>query len=132
MAIFVNRRRFAIGAVAAATVAVVRPAGAITDSAVLSQVEGPKPAPPADDPLQKAIAKLAPPAQAEVETKYAEVLRKYGSRLNEEQKADVHRILAETQEGLEKMRAFALENGDQPATVFQIDAAPVRPAQGSK
>lgn len=132
MAIFVNRRRFAIGAIAAATVAVTRPAGAITDSAVLSQVEGPKPAPPADDPLQKAMAKLPPPAQAEVETKYAEVLRKYGSRLNEEQKADVHRILAETQEGLEKMRAFALENGDQPATVFQIDAASVRPAQGSK
>jgi hypothetical protein len=132
MAIFLNRRRFAIGAVAAATAAVVHPAEAIADSAVLSQVEGPKPAPPADDSLRKAMAKLAPRAQAEVEMKYAEVLRKYGSRLNEEQKADVHRILAETQEGLEKMRAFALENGDQPATVFQIDAAPVRPAQGSK
>ncbi len=132
MAIFLNRRRFALGAVAAATAAVVRPADALAHSGGLAQSEGPKPAPQSEDPLQKAMAKLAPPAQAEVEMKYAEVLRKYGSRLNEEQKADVHRILAETQEGLEKMRAFALENGDQPATVFQIDAAPVRPARGNK
>ncbi len=52
--------------------------------------------------------------------KVREVFRKYGSRLSEEQKTDIRRTMAETQSGLEKMRAFALQNVDQPATVFQI------------
>jgi hypothetical protein len=42
--------------------------------------------------------------------------------LSDEQKADIRRAMAETQDGLEKMRTFALENGDQPATVFKIRA----------
>ena len=51
--------------------------------------------------------------------KVASIIRKYGDRLSEEQKADIRRIMAETQEGLEKMRAFVLENGDQPADAFR-------------
>ncbi|HEV8494858.1 MAG TPA: hypothetical protein VGR76_21440, partial [Candidatus Angelobacter sp.] len=58
-------------------------------------------------------------AQAEVEMKVASIFRKYGDRLNDEQKADIRRIMAESQEGLEKMRAFKLENGDQPADAFR-------------
>ena len=51
--------------------------------------------------------------------KVASIFRKYGDRLSEEQKADIRRIMAESQEGLEKMRAFKLENGDQPADAFR-------------
>jgi hypothetical protein len=65
------------------------------------------------------MAKLSPRAQAEVEMKVSEIFRKYGDRLSNEQKADIRRIMAETQDGLEKMRAFPLENGDQPADAFR-------------
>jgi hypothetical protein len=64
------------------------------------------------------MAKLSPAAQAEVEMKVASVMRKYGDRLSAEQRTDVRKALAETQDGLEKMRAFALDNSDQPATIF--------------
>jgi hypothetical protein len=51
--------------------------------------------------------------------KVASIFRKYGERLSDEQKADIRRIMAESQEGLEKMRAFKLENSDQPADAFR-------------
>lgn len=65
------------------------------------------------------MAKLSPESQAEIEMKLGAIVRRHGSHLNDEQKADIRRILSEGQEGLEKMRAFALGNGDQPATVFK-------------
>jgi len=54
-----------------------------------------------------------------VEMKVASIFRKYGERLSDEQRADIRRIMAESQEGLEKMRAFKLENSDQPADAFR-------------
>jgi hypothetical protein len=74
------------------------------------------------------MAKLPASAQAEVEMKVASIFRKYGDRLSEEQKADIRRIMAESQEGLEKMRAFKLENGDQPADAFRAYRAEAKPA----
>jgi hypothetical protein len=73
------------------------------------------------------MAKLSAPAQAEVEMKVASIFRKYGERLSDEQKADIHRIIAESQEGLEKMRAFKLENGDQPADAFRAYRSEAKP-----
>ena len=67
-----------------------------------------------------AMAKLSPSARAEVEMKVNSILRKYGERLNDEQKTDIRKVMAETQSGLGKMRAFALENGDLPATIFRV------------
>ena len=52
--------------------------------------------------------------------KFASIMRKYGSRLNDDQQKDIRRSLAEGQDGLEKLRAFVLNNSDQPATVFQL------------
>ena len=104
----ITRRSFAIGAATAATTALI-PAASFAQSAA--------PAPAPQQP--SAMSKLSPDAQAEVEMKVNAIFRKYGSRLSDEQKADIRRIMAETQDGLEKMRAFALENGDQPATVFR-------------
>jgi len=115
-----TRRDFSLGAAAAATAVLITPVDAISATAGLSQAEGPKSSPDNENPLQKALAKLSPEAQAELEMKYAELVRKYGSRLTDEQKADAHRILAETQDSLEKMRAFALQNADQPASVFNV------------
>ena len=111
----VDRRRFTLGAAAAAAGALISPSEAL-------QQAGAKPADTEAKKIQAALAKLSPAAQAEVEAKVSSVFRKYGSRLNEEQKADIRRILAETQEGLEKLRAFPLDNGDQPITVFKVQS----------
>jgi hypothetical protein len=119
-----ERRTFALAAAAAATAAVLNPADTL---AGLSHPGSPNEqqtkavvAPSLDQRAQSAMEKLSPTAKAEVEMKFSAILRKYGSRLDEDQKKDILRQLAEGQEGLEKMRAFALGNGDQPATVFQL------------
>jgi hypothetical protein len=64
--------------------------------------------------------KLSPGARSEVEAKVKEIFRRYGSRLTEAQKGDIGKVMAETQDGLERMRSFVLTNGDQPATVFKL------------
>jgi hypothetical protein len=119
----INRRRFTIAAAAAATTAILRP------DQVLGRSQAPATAPAQSQPptpgsleqqAQAALAKLSPHARAEVETKVAEIFRKYGDKLSAEQKADIRKVMAESQEGLEKMRDFVLLNSDQPATVFQI------------
>jgi enoyl-CoA hydratase/carnithine racemase len=117
-----GRRRFTLGAAVAATTALILPADALP-AGVVSQTAGPASPPPValtplEQQAQTAMAKLSPRAQAEVEMKVSEIFRKYGDKLSAEQKTDIRKVMAETQDGLEKMRAFALDNGDQPATVF--------------
>lgn len=104
----ISRRKFAVGAAVAAT-AVLLPEGQVrAESSGLAQSQS------------DAAAKLSPGARAEVDSKVKEIFRRYGSRLSDEQKADVRKVMADTQDGLEKMRAFALSNDDQPALVFEI------------
>ena len=116
-----GRRQFALGAAAAATTALIPKGNAL---AIDTLAQAPAPNPPVeaqslDQKTRAAMAKLSASAQAEVEMKVASIFRKYGDRLSDEQKADIRRIMAESQEGLEKMRAFKLENGDQPADAFR-------------
>ena len=109
----IGRREFALGAAAIATTALIHPTEALAQAGPQQAVT------PLDQKAQEALAKLTPQARAEVEMKVNNIFRKYGDRLSAEQKADIRRAMAEGQDGLEKMRAFALDNGDQPATVFQ-------------
>jgi hypothetical protein len=105
-----DRRQFTVGAAAAVTTALLHPGEALAqESGSVAEL---------DKKTREAMAKLSPAARAEVEMKVGNIFRKYGERLSEEQKADIRRIMAESQDGLEKMRAFALENGDQPADAF--------------
>lgn len=124
-----ERRRFTLAAAAAATTAVINPADAlagISQAAAAPPASSgapqtnPAPSPALNQQAQAAFDKLSPSGKAEVEMKFASIVRKYGARLNDEQKTDIRRQLAEGQEGLDKMRAFALDNSDQPATVFQL------------
>lgn len=138
-----DRRQFALGAAAAVT-GLVLPGNAL--SANVSETQAPAQATGADLSLdaktQAAMAKLTPAAQKEVEMKVASIFRKYGDHLSDEQKADIRRIMAESQEGLEKMRTFKLDNGDQPAdtfAAFPLDAKPspakpveAKPREGKK
>jgi hypothetical protein len=100
----ITRRSFAVGAAVAATATMLPGRAASQTSSSDSD----------------AMNRLSPGARAEVQSKVNEIFRKYGSRLSDEQKADIRKVMAETQEGLEKMRSFALTNGDQPATVLEI------------
>lgn len=75
------------------------------------------------------VTPLSPSSQAEVDIRVHAILSKYGSRLNNEQKSDVRRLAAETQKSIDKLRAYALDNSDQPATVLKpLMERPARPA----
>ena len=120
-----DRRRFTLAAAAAATTAMIHPTDVLagisqSGATAEQQSKAEKPATSLQQKAQAAMDKLSPSASAEVEMKFASIVRKYGANLTEDQKMDIRRSLAETQEGLEKMRAFALDNADQPATVFQL------------
>jgi hypothetical protein len=119
-----ERRNFALAAAAAATAAVLNPtdtlAGLAHPGYPIEQQTKAVTVPSLDQQAQSAMEKLSPSAKAEVEMKFSSIIRKYGDKLNDIQKKDILRQLAEGQDGLEKMRAFALGNADQPATVFQL------------
>jgi acyl-CoA reductase-like NAD-dependent aldehyde dehydrogenase len=120
-----ERRRFTLAAAAAASTAMIHPIDVLagisqSGTTAEQQSKAETPATSLQQKAQAAMDKLSPSARAEVEMKFASVIRKYGARLAEDQKMDIRRSLAETQDGVEKMRAFALDNGDQPATVFQL------------
>jgi hypothetical protein len=126
-----GRRQFALGAAAAATTALISKGKALPiDAMAQAAAESTASLEPhsLEAKTKTAMAKLSPAAQAEVEMKVASIFRKYGDRLSDEQKADIRRIMAESQEGLEKMRAFKLENGDQPADAFRAYRSEVKPA----
>jgi hypothetical protein len=117
-----GRRQFTLGAAAAATTALIPKGNALTADPLAQSPAAPAQPPEPQSTESKtlaAMAKLSASAQAEVEMKVASIFRKYGDRLSDEQKADIRRIMAESQEGLEKMRTFKLENGDQPADAFR-------------
>jgi hypothetical protein len=103
----ISRRKFTLGAAFAATAVLLPGSETLAESPAPTQSQ------------QDAMAKLSPGARAEVEAKLKELFRKYGNRLSDAQKTDIRKVMAETQDGLEKMRSFALTNGDQPACVFQ-------------
>jgi hypothetical protein len=126
-----GRRQFALGAAAVATTTLI-PKGNAVPLNLLAQATTAtgQPLDPQsfEGKTRAAMAKLSASAQAEVEMKVASIFRKYGDRLSDEQKADIRRIMAESQEGLEKMRAFKLENGDQPADAFRAYRAEAKPS----
>lgn len=60
---------------------------------------------------------------AEVDAKLANIVRKYGSRLSQEERAHLRKILVYNEQMLASVRAFSLENGDSPASVFKVSVA---------
>jgi hypothetical protein len=56
----------------------------------------------------------------EVEAKLANIVRKYGSRLSEEQRNHLRHILTYNEKMLASVRSFPLQNGDPPASVLAI------------
>jgi hypothetical protein len=58
--------------------------------------------------------KLSPESQAEVESRVPSIFAQYGKRLSDAQKTDIRRLAAEAQPPLDRLRAFAIDNGDGP------------------
>jgi hypothetical protein len=63
-------------------------------------------------------AEAAP--NAEVEARIQWIFTKYGSRLNDEQRADIRRIITSGQQGIDAMRAFPLGNEVGPPVPFRV------------
>ena len=108
-----TRRAFArTAAIAAATVAIAPGVDA-----------GPRPGTGtgfAGDSTRAGGDDAASARQAEIDARVADVFRRYGDRLSAEQKTEVRRLVGELQKGLDKLRAYPIGNGDQPATVLRL------------
>jgi hypothetical protein len=127
----ISRREFARRAVLATASAAAIPAGLLGETghlpgraAVPQNAFEHAPQRVLLDPRQDAPQNAAPPANEsandiDVENRFENILSQYGSRFSEEQKADIRRLVGEIQKPLDRLRAFSLDNSDQPATVLK-------------
>jgi hypothetical protein len=101
----ISRREFARRAVFVSAAASLSPADLLTAESAAEAV------PPLQTP---STPKLSAQSQAEVESRIQAVFAQYGSHLSDAQKADLRRLTAESQAVLDRLRAYATENGDGP------------------
>lgn len=66
--------------------------------------------------------KLTPEQSRDVDAKLANIIRKYGERLTEQQRKHLRKILAYNETMLVPIRAYALQNGDPPVTVLKLSS----------
>jgi hypothetical protein len=102
----ISRREFARRAAMASAAASLAPVE------ILSAESGAEPPAPQQPPE---LPKLTHEGQAEVEARIHAILSQYGKRFTEEQKKDIRRLCALAQPPLDRLRAYAIENGDGPA-----------------
>jgi len=62
-----------------------------------------------------AASSLSSESQAEVDARFQTILKLYGSRLSDAQKTDLQRLCVSGQQALDHLRAYHLENSDNPA-----------------
>jgi hypothetical protein len=104
----ISRREFARRAAIASAVASVAPASTLT-TPTAAAVTSALPQQAADLP------KLSPESHAEVEARIQSILSQYGSRFSDAQKTDIRRLCNLAQPPLDRLRAYAIQNGDSPA-----------------
>jgi hypothetical protein len=109
----ISRRQFGRNAAIAAAATLTAPALLATTTAA---EEAARPQEKKPEPLEG----LTPEQTAEVDARLDSILRKYGSRFNDDQKARLRRILAQNERMMAPVRAFSLQNGDPPASVLRI------------
>jgi hypothetical protein len=97
----------------------VRAAGIAAGAALLprAHADEPRPAAPATAPKP---AKLPPASQSEADARVAQIVARWGARLSPAERADLARLSADAQQALDAVRAFALDNRDEPALVFHV------------
>jgi len=102
----ISRREFARGA------AFVSAAASLSSADLLASQSPVRANPPFQTP---AGPKLSPESQTEMESRLQAVFAQYGSRLNDDQKTDLHRLATEGQAALDRLRAYPTDNNDGPA-----------------
>jgi hypothetical protein len=123
----ISRREFARRAALASAVAAVAPAAIATPAAGLTghanvaaadrrgRFSDPSSTIVHPEQQPSDLPKLSPESHAEVEARIQTILTQYGGRFNDAQKADLRRLCNLAQPPLDRLRAYALENGDAPA-----------------
>jgi hypothetical protein len=101
----ISRREFARRAAFVSAAASFAPSNLLSSDAVASPVLAQQPA---------NAPKLSPEGQSEAESRIQAIFAQYGGRLTDAQKADIRRLATEAQPPLDRLRAFATENGDGP------------------
>jgi hypothetical protein len=101
----ISRREFARRAAYVSAAASLTPANLLHSGIAAS---------PLPTPQSANAPKLSPESQAEVDSRIQAILAQYGKRLSEAQKTDIRRLATEAQPPLDRLRAFATENGDGP------------------
>jgi len=119
----VSRREFARSTALAAAAAAFAPATS------LSQPDDKRPA-ASTAPQQQGpdLSDLSPQARAEIDSKFENVIRRWGDRLSDEQKNRARTTITRHVRMLETVRKFPLHNGDSPASVLKLYAAVPAPA----
>ena len=110
----ISRRLFARQAMVAATAAAVLPSALAQTEPAAPKTTAAQPKPPDNPPA------LSPASQAEVDARVQWIFTKYGSQLNDEQRADIRRLLNGGQSGIEAMRKYDIANATGPAEPFRI------------
>ena len=121
----ISRREFARRAALASAVATLAPSGAMTTpeapldkhaTVAAADRGGPFSDPASNAPQQASdLPKLSPEGHAEVEARIQSIFSQYSARLSDAQKTDVRRLCNLAQPPLDRLRAYALANGDGPA-----------------
>ena len=111
----ISRREFARRAALASALASVAPASALAAEGALRKGAPEVSNFDSEAPSQATASKLSPESQTEVEARVHAIFGQYGSRFSDEQKADIRRLCELAQPPLDRLRAYALENGDNPA-----------------
>ncbi len=101
----ISRREFARRAALVSAAASLSPSNLLSSKSIAAPL-------PVQQPTN--APKLSPEGQAEVESRIQAIFAQYGNRLSGSQKADLRRLAAEAQPPLERLRAFATDNGDGP------------------
>jgi hypothetical protein len=102
----ISRREFARRAALASAVASFAPARAVNAAA---------PATAAQTQQPPNTPRLSPEGQTEADARLQTILAQYGPRFTEDQRTDLKRLCLLAQPPLDRLRAYALENGDGPA-----------------
>ncbi|MGH9736503.1 MAG: hypothetical protein ACRD8A_18180 [Candidatus Acidiferrales bacterium] len=109
----ISRRQFGRKAAVAAAATFTAPALLAATGAT---AEAARPQEKKSEPIEG----LTPEQTAEVDARHANILRKYGNRFNNDQKARLRQILAQQERMMAPVRAFSLQNGDPPASVLRL------------
>ena len=101
----ISRREFARRAAFVSAAASLAPSNLLAPESIAAPL-------PTQQPAN--APKLPPEGHAEVESRIQSIFAQYGDRLSDAQKTDIRRLATEAQPPLDRLRAFATDNGDGP------------------